>query len=112
MSLTGPYRLPYKRDVYCLISKTGNDRHFTLQVRKSVACVAGGMREQASGGGAALFQRPRAIACSRLSVVGDGEKGRARDKNEEGLSPPSFFPRSFSLFPNYREPGTAPPPHV
>ena len=25
------------------------------------------------------------LACSRLSVVGDGEKGRAREKNEGGL---------------------------
>ena len=25
------------------------------------------------------------VACSRLSVVGDGEKGRAREKNEGGL---------------------------
>ena len=36
------------------------------------------------------------LACSRLSVV-EREKGRAREKTKED---------SFSLVPNYREPGT------
>ena len=34
-----------------------------------------------------VFEKARLgdLACSRLSVVGDGEKGRAREKNEGGL---------------------------
>ena len=52
-------------------------------------------------------------ACSRLSVVGR-EKRESERKHEGGLrrgspprlSPPSFFSRSFSLVPSYREPGT------
>ena len=51
------------------------------------------------------------IACSRLSVVGS-EKRESERKNVGGvrrtprLSPLSFFSPSFSLVPNYREPGT------
>ena len=49
------------------------------------------------------------LACSRLSVVGDERKrGRAREKNQGGLTRGTAFLAcfTFSLVPDYREPRT------